>query len=385
MRPPRRTRLAVWLLLRGYLRSLLRGVLPLGIWLLALAATAWLYLERSANRQFTGVAHQAGVSVSSIETCRIKAVMVSLHDEVEADEPVALLEDSDLQAELQTALAKVEELRASLAAARVEQTMTSADRAGDELQLRRRLELDRDEAVVDRLDQLSQLEADLVHLEGLTIELNRAQTMVADGTGPDMDLDAARTQHAVLTEQIAGRRRVIASQDALIKMCEERLAALPSWAGGVEDDVLAPLREAVRVAECAAEEVRQRRARRVLRAPCTGRVASLLKRAGEAAAEGEIVVTIMPPFSSEIIGYAPEGLLDAVTVGAQVEVRRHTPYEESGRSTISSRGPSLELLPEALRLAYPWLTQGLPVAIPVPEGLQLVPGEFVDIRLVSGG
>jgi multidrug resistance efflux pump len=121
-----------------------------------------------------------------------------------------------------------------------------------------------------------------------------------------------------------------------------------------------------------------------LHAPVDGMVDLIYHHAGEAVTEGEPIVSIAPSRAARIIGYLHPPILEEPKVGARIEVRTRNPKQQVMTAEVIEVGNQFEPLPTALqypiRLANAEL--GLPLSISIPPGLDIRPGELVDLQLL---
>lgn len=158
------------------IRLSIRRVVPLLVWLLAVAAAWWLYRNTAGHSEASGVAEVRQFTVSSVETGRLASVAVVLGQRVSRGDVVAALDTDIIEGEIAVAEAELRELEAQVPA------------------------------------------------EGKSLELSRLETERAFQAGIEeagIELQAARASHASDRAELAGVREELSRQRDLV---ERRLA-----------------------------------------------------------------------------------------------------------------------------------------------------------------
>jgi hypothetical protein len=140
-----------------------------------------------------------------------------------------------------------------------------------------------------------------------------------------------------------------------------------------------------------------------LEAPIDGTVSTVYRRSGENVTAGEPIVTITATRSDRILAYLMPPWQTEPKVGMAVEVRSRSGRRQSGIGQLVEVAGHLDVItsslvtsvspgpPNAPTLAAVPPTSpagamvaiGLPLAVSIPEGLFLLPGEPVDLRLLD--
>ena len=182
----------------------------------------------------------------------------------------------------------------------------------------------------------------------------------------------------------------MAKQEPLVEMMRERFEEAESryekFAGENIEEIprteilLKPLEFAVKVQEVRIEQAYLAITKLVLRAPACGKVETILRRPGEFVAMGQPVVSIVDPRSVEVVAYLPEARILHIEEGASVTLRRKADPEEFFPSTVAHLSSSVQQLPARLTPGALTPSWGLAVHIPVPETLEVKPGEAIEVR-----
>lgn len=362
------------------LRLGVRRVLPVIGFAGAVAVTLFLLHQRSVPGQVIGLAGRHDVTVSAGVSGRVTSVLVSIHQEVPAGAVIATLDDADVQLEVEAARLGIDELHAELAAARYALLIDEFDRATDQLQLRRRLELDRLDARLGQVQELARNGRDVAALGGLSKDLSRVSKL-AGGAVAMSRVDDSRADHDSLNARIEGREVVLDTWRDAEASSRDRLQAIPELSDPPADVLLLPLDAAIRTAEKRLEGILLAVERRVLRAPVSGRVAAILQRPGEEVVVDEPIVLLSVASTTVAMAWLKEEHIAAARVGETIEVRRSSAPTIVARGEIESLGPAVAEVPfHALR--DPGVREfGLPVMLRVPEDFPLTPGERISVRI----
>lgn len=195
--------------------------------------------------------------------------------------------------------------------------------------------------------------------------LARQQALVAKGFVSAESLEIVRTQ--------------LARDDAAIAQMQAQLASarLP---GRKDERAAAQAQVAASQAALAQDAIRLEQ--KAQRAPVAGQVQDVFYRAGEWAAPGQPVVSILPPENIKVRFFVPETALGALRTGQSVDVQCDA-CADPLQATIRFISASAEYTPPVLyseknrhRLVY------LVEAWPQPaQAAQLHPGQPVSVRL----
>lgn len=372
--------------LRTRLQDLRRGVLPVVVWVLAMAGAGWLLVQRSEAAGIQGLVVAADHEVSAAVPGVVAEVLVDLHQEVAAGAPLAALDGRQVEARIATARAETARLRAELEAERARLAAAAARDGRDWSADRRRFVLDRTRWRLESLRVQVELEADRVEAERLALRVERVRQLVAAEAASQEDLDNARLAHRRILERIARNEDLLAGLRQELAAAEERLAAFeaspPSDAPALADAALAPLEAAVQVQELAVAALQAERQALTLRAPVAGVVLAVAARPGQAVLAGEPVVVLRPAASRQVVLWLPETEAGRLHPGDRVDLRLPGDSAPPLELTVRATGPGIEELPRRL-----WRSPGLPeygqaVSLePLPEDRSLLPGVRVLARV----
>ena len=124
-----------------------------------------------------------------------------------------------------------------------------------------------------------------------------------------------------------------------------------------------------------------------LRAPMDGVVSHIYRRSGETILAGEPILAISAPSARRIIGYMRQPLPFEPKVGDTVKVYTRRTHVQSANARILQVGVQMEPVTAPMRIrGYGTaLDRGLPILLSVPAGLEVHPGELVDLMLKPSG
>lgn len=118
-------------------------------------------------------------------------------------------------------------------------------------------------------------------------------------------------------------------------------------------------------------------------APIGGQVVAIAHHPGEIVHDGDTILTISQVNGQHIISYIRQEQHIHPILDMPVEIKTRLPGSKFTRSRIERMGPEFEHVP-ARQQRDPKVSEwGIPVYIPIPEGLLLRPGELVDLKFVA--
>ena len=120
-----------------------------------------------------------------------------------------------------------------------------------------------------------------------------------------------------------------------------------------------------------------------LRSHMDGVVNKIYHRSGETIVAGEPIVTLTAPRSQRIIGYLRQPLPFEPKSGDSVRVYTRRPRRQVATTQILQVGVQMELVTAPMRLRGfgTAMERGLPVLLSLPPGLEVHPGELVDLMV----
>jgi hypothetical protein len=114
-----------------------------------------------------------------------------------------------------------------------------------------------------------------------------------------------------------------------------------------------------------------------------GVVHKIYHRSGETIVAGDPIVTLTASRAQRIIGYLRQPLPFEPKSGDPVKVYTRRPHRQVATTQILQVGVQMELVTAPMRIrGYGTaMERGLPVLLSLPPGLEVHPGELVDLIL----
>lgn len=236
----------------------------------------------------------------------------------------------------------------------------------------RRLMADQDRLRLEWMKERAALAA--LRMEALQAEadLSRQSVLFERGVATEEALDTARRLNAGLVDQLAMQERLVAE---LTPRAEQ---------SGPVADADQTLAAALRAAEAELRYAEARVAPEMLLAPVDGVVVRVVRSPGETVLPGEPLLYVSPPASTRLVGFIRQPVDRELRPGLTVEVRTRDARPQVAETEILAVGRVLEPIPPTLlalldRADSPEL--GLRLHFALPEGMELRPGEQVDIMI----
>lgn len=376
-----------------HIKKLLARVLPVSVWIVALAAVAVLFQHESLKIDLKGIAFSYEQSINSVETGYIRSIPVTLYQEVKKGDTLAVIKentvareeyvDALLQAKRQTAEAELGRLRAELEAAEDRWLVDELERSNDITTMHRRLTVDIERARLEVLQIKSSLEPQRLSLKDLEVEIEIVKNLLKNNAAEDYELQKIQAQYDILKETVFREEKLLVQAqedyDAAVLRKDEFEQKVPKRPL-VADTELAPIRQAILVQEKRIAELVKQRDIIVLTAPFDGVINTLTYKPGETVMRGDAIMTIVKPTPEVVTAWVSQQEMDQVSVNMKVEVASQNPPFQAFRSQISHISASLEVIPKRLWKDPARAEWGRCVQIPVQPGFACVHNEILDIR-----
>ncbi|MCF7762747.1 MAG: hypothetical protein K9N62_03655 [Verrucomicrobia bacterium] len=234
-----------------------------------------------------------------------------------------------------------------------------------------------------RLDWLLQK----VRLASARVNLARAENELRRS----VQLVAARVISEDLHDEVVKKRERFAVEVGLIgNVVEELSLSLEGLKASEGSDEQASVLDETIVALEAHERklsmARESLGPILLKAPMDGVVQTVFRRSGETVQDGDPILALSGLESRRIIGYLRQPILTDPEVGMDVEVRTRAARPVVLKGEILHVGNQYEEVDRSLSFPRPGgaLDIGLPIAVTLPAGLPVRPGEVVDLVIHPG-
>lgn len=336
--------------------------LPRVLFIAGAVLVAWMWNETAVTSAIVAEAEATGSDLRSTQAGVISSLKVSLYQSVRAGEVVG-----------QVSAVNPRLLDASLAVIRAEVGMLIAadsKRVAVEFE---RLQLEWIKERVDRavmLGEIQQIEADIARAE----PLHRA------GLVTDDSFSQLKIKRDSLQAQARERAKLI---DRIDPGARSTTAPDPQRAALSGESALAA---AIKVQEAKLKLTEEQLTPQALVAPIDGVVSLVLRRTGEAVAAGEPVLRVTAQKPERLTGFMRQPLAFQPKAGMAAEIRTRSLPAKVAQTSITAVGVAHEVLSPtmiaAMRLpAAPAPETALRVEFALPPGLDLRPGEHVDITV----
>jgi len=355
---------------------------------MAVAATVWIFQNRRQQFDIMAIAQSETRQISSVTTGRLQILPVRLFEDVRQGQTLAVLENDLVAAKLATANAETARLRSVLLSA--EDSLITTAKAQEQTQEfdymteARQFAIDLERTRIRALGLETTLRGDEKALEGKELLLKRAKELnETNDYYTDQELEIIQIEYETLAKGIEENRKALAQSHEDLEKAKLRNAEFVKTHPPTPsiEKALEPLRQAIAVQERVVAELSQEDALLVLHCPLDGVVSQLARGVGETVMPGEWILTIVAHRPSEIIAYVPEDRAATVKEGMGVEIVKHNTMPLMvATSKVMKVEPAIEMLPERLWLNPARPQWGRRALIPVPEGIDLLPGELVGVR-----
>lgn len=360
-----------------------RHAVPLLVWLLAVATAGWLFVHRSTAGELTGIALAEQRAVAPLVDGRLRLVTVELLEPVKAGQPLAVLEDDQLQAAIVTATAETARLQAELAASENRLTVEAEQDRTKQMTEGRHCIVDVERCRLRELDLKLSLETDRVQLEYLRLQLDLLTKLREQHAVSLLRFKSAETEFQTTEKRIRTREQTLAQVRQDLEQARRRQALLTDRRAETRsiDQALAPFRAAITVQERRIDELTLQRAMLVLKSPIDGVVSQSWRGGGEAVKAGDPVLTVVSARPSAVVAYMTAGQANRFAPGAPVRlmVTRDGGVHQVAHTSVQATGPLAEKLPAQLWHNPTVPEWGWPVKIAVPEELGLFSGEVIEV------
>ena len=398
--------------LKNYPFRLRLHLLPILVWLGAVACVVGLFTRRSQRFEIVGMARSPVVHVSVNCPAKLKTVPVKLFENVKKGQTVAIVNTVldneqpriELQTQLDAILAEIEHLSAQLVPTQETLLAEESDRVINRIARMRTFDIDIENARIQILSLKSQIASDRIILEDLAMEAKITRNLVEQKAIAPIEHEKAQVQYDALDKKIRENENLLGQAETDLEQAQQRrdgyAKSLPF--NPSVDEALEVIRKQIAVQErlmdgvLAQLEALKARESLEIKAPIDGVVIpvqqqtneaimlrpgeKIIGQPGEVVTAGEPILAIAETMPSEIVAYIGEGLFGQLEENMPVEIIKEREPPQKADSQITQIGPTMELMPERMWLNPNIPQWGRPVLIEFPDGLELIPGELVGIR-----
>ena len=355
---------------------------PILIWGAALAGIVLMFRHRSQSFEVVGFAQGQMRQIAAVRTGRLKGIHVDLFQEVKKGDILAELNDEELLAELETAQGDIERLKIELMVTADKLRTDAAERNSDRLVDEQRFSTNMEEARLRVLELKFTLVADKITLKDTELRMASIQKLVEENNLSAYNLQQPMLDRDLLLEKIANTEKTLRQAEQSLTLAQEqrqKFLQLNVVYPSLEKN-LAMIDNAIQVQENTIEQLQVRRKSLILKSPLEGIVSQILSRPGETGTVGIPILTRAETKPREIIAYASEGQANRMKVGMEVEIVKNSQPPQVAKSQIIRIGPVVETKPEMMWRNPNIPERGRPCMIAVRPGMNLIPGEKIQVR-----
>jgi len=364
------------------MRRIQRQLMPVVIFAGAIALTAFLWGRHVGMPNGAGEVSTVQITVASPADGHLIPLAgkpLAVFDNVKAGEVIARLGDDEQLAGLDALKGELERLRKDLGSVEATTKESQSSRVMAQYAEARQLALDIERLRLVVLDRQSLLEQDRIEVKRLIEQVEANKGLVEKGIVPRLTLVELQLRRDVITQRIAENEKGLHEAEKQKTTCEDRLKGIAQTQLADLPTVLAPIRASI-----AAQEARVRQLQLQIRdldvkSPIDGIVSAILCYPGQAVRIGVPIITIAADRSPYVVSYVRQEQRVKAVPGMPVEVTLRAVPLQRIAATVDKVGGQVEPVP-AHHLRDPKIMEwGLPVRIQLPTGMDLHPGELVDI------
>ena len=296
-----------------------------------------------------------------------------------AGEIVARLDDRPAQTKLETFRAEVVRLRKTLEAEQARIALSESDRREGYLRDAARLAWEFEQHRLNTLDRQALIEADRVVLQRRQARIGFLTPLHERGMVSDVEFSDEQLLLEEVGKRLDANTAVLLESQKQQQAAAERLATFPPLALAEVNALLTSVQAAIDVEESRIREVQLEIESLESRAPIAGTVVAVHRYPGQGVRAGDPILTIASEQGRYIVSYVPQERVPPLTVGMAVAVRVRAAGTRPRDSVVESVGPQVEPIPVHQRRNPQVPEWGLPVRVLLPDGLDVRPGELIDV------
>jgi multidrug resistance efflux pump len=331
-------------------------VLPTMIFLIVAVACVLMWSKAAVNSGASGIAEGVRSTVTTPRPATVQSILVKPYEMVKEGDPVAIVLPVDPGAELDLLQSELNLARIGLQPSLGDENVMNFE------QIR-----------VDLLRTKSELAIAKVNLERTENQVNRHAPLYLEKLISEDIFDlAVKTRDAFAAEVFEKSNAVIQIEKRLDEL---QAFGLPQGTNSLAAATLARL-------NILRQQISTNWMPITLRASISGMVSAVGHQPGENALEGEPIVTISATKADRVIGYLRQPYPVDPQVGMEVEMITRDKKSRRLSGVITQVGAQMEIITNSLAIVRVGVLvdSGLPVAISLPPGATVRPGEVLDLN-----
>jgi len=373
-------------------------ILPILVWLAAVACVVVLFRHRSQRFEVLGIAQGRMHQVCAPVDSRLKIVSVELFEDVSKGQTLAAFDDSQLNAQTATIQAEIEHLASQLLSTQDTMLAEAANLETDRVASQRRFYVDVENARLRVLELKTLIETDRVTLQDLAVEVKIATELLEKDAIAPYELQKAEALYNALAKKIEENQYLLTQTEQDLEEVRKRRDefAQRQTVHPSIDSALETIRKQIAVQEKLIAELSVQREMLRITSPVDGKIVQIQIRANQAAMRrpgedilrkprevvlaGDPILVVAETEPTEIVAYIGQEQLAKVKETMVVQLVKSTEPAQIASSQVIRLGPTMELMPQQL-WRNPNIAQwGRPILIKIPPGLKLLTGETIGIR-----
>ncbi len=376
-------------------RTFTHHVVPIIVWLVAVACVVTLFVFRSQRIEVVGLARAQTHSVSTVIPGRVTGLPVALYQPVSKGQVVAVIDtlaDNDaakeqLEAQKATLDAQIKHLNAQLLPTRESIETEAATLKNTLANDYRNYALDVEKANLRILELRTQIATDEIALETLAANVRTTRELIEADAVDASELQLAQLQHDTVLAQITENKNQQEEAELQLANAQTRLEEFQKkqiQAPSVEP-ALNVIRMEIDVYHKQIDDIRsqlasiQKRRNLTLTAPFDGHITHIQSTLTEVVDVNQPILTITEANPSMVVAYIDNYYAEDLQENLTLQVVKLGTRIRMAECTIESIGSVVEQLPQQL-WRDPTIPQwGRPFLVQV-SNLNLVAGERVGLR-----
>ncbi len=368
------------------------AVLPPLVWLIAVGAVIWLYMQRSQSYSVAGLARSQVYLASCVADVTVARLPVQLYQKVSRGDVLVVAEQGIHQdheytkalfdAQRATAQAELKRLEAELNAAREDLLESYEMQASERARRLADLTLDIEKARLAALTVKTDLEPDRIELESLKLEKTILEQLLARDAVEPYEVEKASQAYEQMAVKVTQQQALLDQIEQDLQAARERLAQLPENENDTRklQIMLEPFSRAIEVQTHRLAELFLPVSEIVVKAPFDGVVTDIVCQEGQAIMGGSAMLTLSRPQADCVVVWLDPSQSDLIMENQEIEIMRNNQPRMRIQTKVEAISSTIEPIPQQM-WRHPTVPEwGRPVRILVPDGISLLSNEIVGVR-----
>lgn len=330
-------------------------IMPVVFFIVIIACVIFMWKDYVQPTSVIGQVESIQSTVASLQDGIVTSLSVDRFDTVTEGQIIGEI----MRADPEMIKASLAAIQADLQVLKARMTVDEERRKFDFIQLR-----------VDMMQERVDYEAAKARLVAAQNEYRRVKGLFDQGIENATIHDAALAERDSLQAEVNQREELIKNLESTIELMDN------SGLVGEGDD---PIEQAIAAKE---KELSMMLEPLPMTAPRSGVVSTVFKRNGEKILRGEPILIISSTKGEHIIAYLRQPVTKVPAVNDKVDIHTRSRQRVHAEGQVLMVGAQMELInPTLLSMDSNYVELGLPVLISLPPGLNVRPGEPVDLHI----